>query len=278
MTSENTAGNHPIAASLRGAFRPAIGRRAGLECEHREGQQEALPDARDLICHYHFLENVGNQLCQKPHAKLTAALRRLKVCPALRSIRKDLVRWSRKGERLSPHQIEHLLSDPDEIVDLDSVALRRFVAYLLLRWLDDYKADLHGEYFPFDLPQLAFYRRGCQLADMLSEVVALPAFPQRELSTLKTIAGHLRWLRDDGTWLRPRLVWRKAAALFEELRKVLRLSSRPGRRWLRQRMGRRRDRTWPSRCKSGWTTGVIVYVSDATGSQTSRNVATSPRC
>jgi hypothetical protein len=29
-------------------------------------------------------------------------------------------------------------------------ALRRFVAYIVLRWLDDFGTDLQGEYFPFD--------------------------------------------------------------------------------------------------------------------------------
>lgn len=157
----------------------------------QRAKQEAIPRARDLICHYHFLENVGEPLCQKSHAKLESALRRLKVRSALRQIRKDLVRWTRKGVGLSRAQIRQLLSHPQAVAELDAAALRRFVAYVLLRWLDDYKADLQGEYFPFDLPNLAFYRRGLQLEELLRAVVTSEKFPQRELSTLKTIAGHL---------------------------------------------------------------------------------------
>lgn len=233
MTSENQQEIAQLLQRCVARFGPPLAVVRDLSANITEAIKEALPDARDLICHYHFLENVGSQLCEKPHAKLTAALRRLKVGAALRSIRKDLVRWSRKGARLSPLQIEDLLSHPAVIADLDSLALRRFVAYLLLRWLEDYKADLQGEYFPFDLPQLAFYRRGRQLADTLSEVVAWPAFPQRELSTLNTIAGHLRSLYDDQEVVAAAARLEKAAALFQELRTVLRLSSRPGRRWLR---------------------------------------------
>jgi hypothetical protein len=55
--------------------------------------------------------------------------------------------------------MEELLSHPERVKGLDLVALRRMVAYLLLRWLDDFGADLCGECFPFDLPSLAFYRR-----------------------------------------------------------------------------------------------------------------------
>ena len=46
---------------------------------------EVLRGIPDLICHYHFLQNVGEKLCEKPHAKLLAALRRLKTQAALRS-------------------------------------------------------------------------------------------------------------------------------------------------------------------------------------------------
>jgi hypothetical protein len=189
--------------------------------------RKVIPEARDLICHYHFLKNVGSQLCEQPYAKLGASLRRLKVAPALRSIRKELVRWSRKGGGLSSPQIKQILSDPATIADLPFLLARRFVAYLLLRWLDDYKADLQGEYFPFDLPHLALYRRGHQLAVILSEIVARPSFPEREWSTLKTIAGHLRCLLDDPEVVAVAARLEKAAALFQELRQVMRLDSRP---------------------------------------------------
>lgn len=201
----------------------------------KKAKQEVIPDLLDLICHYHFLENVGNKLCAKPHGKLTSVLRRLKTRASLRSLRKDLVRWSRKGERLSATQIEDLLRHPDQIADLDRVALRRFVPYVLLRWLDDFGADLRGEYFPFDLPSLAFYRRARQLDDLVGQLVGLPDFPKRELSTLKTMGRHLRLLRENKEVVAVAQRLEKAAALFDELRKVLRLSSRPQKGLLRGR-------------------------------------------
>jgi hypothetical protein len=206
-----------------------------LSTNIEQAKRDAIPEARDLICHYHFLENVGERLCEKPHATLTAALRRLKVRPALRSIRKDLVRWTRKGTRLSATQIQHLLSRPADIAELDAMSLRRFVAYVLLRWLDDYPADLQGEYFPFDLPSLAFYRRGLKLSDMVREVVDQPEFPQRELSTLRTMARHLAPLREDAVVVAAAARLEKAAALFGQLRKVLRFTSQPHERLLRGR-------------------------------------------
>ncbi len=203
-----------------------------LSSNIQKAKRKAIPDVPDLICHYHFLEIVGEKLCEKPHAKLTNALRRLKIRPALKSLRHDLVRWSKKAG-LSRAQIDLLLLHPENIADFDPVALRRFVGYVLLRWLDDYTADLRGEYFPFDLPSLAFYRRGLQLGQLVSELVASPDFPRKELSILNTMARHLAVLREDAELVAAAQRLEKAAALFEELRKVLRLSSHPGERLLR---------------------------------------------
>ena len=235
MTTENTLAISQVVRRCVERFGEPLAVVRDLSNNIKNAIQEVLPETLDLICQYHFLENVGSKLCQKPHTRLTTALRRLKVRPALTSLRKDLVRWSRKGEHLSAAQIDHLLRHPEQIADLDAVALRRFVAYVVLRWLDDFGTDLHGEYFPFDLPSLAFYRRGRRLGDWVDQLVALPEFPQRELSTLKTMARHLSSLREDPEVVAAAQRLEKAAALFEELRKVLRLSSRPQRGLLRGR-------------------------------------------
>ena len=225
MSSENKA---EITRLVRGCvehFGPPLAVMRDLSKNIANAKQEVLPDVPDLICHYHFLENVGTKLCQNPHGKLTSALRRLKVRPALKTVRNDLVRWNKKRAPFSAEQIDGLLRDPEAIEALDSAGLRRLVAYLLLRWLDDSGADLRGEYFPFDLPSLAFYRRGRRLEDLLRQIVASENFPERELSTLKTIARHLAPLREDEEVLAAAARLEKAAALFEELRDVLRLSS-----------------------------------------------------
>ena len=189
--------------------------------------KEALPEVLDLVCHYHFLENVGSKLCEKPHAKLTAALRRLNVQSALRSLRKDLVRYSKQKGCLSAEQVAQCIQSPQLLADLEPLAARRTVAYLVLRWLEDYGADLCGEYFPFDLPSLAIYRRGCEIHDWLVKLTAASDFPQKELSTLGTIARHLAPLRADAEVVAAAERLEKAEALFAELRGLLRLTSDP---------------------------------------------------
>jgi hypothetical protein len=233
MTTENTSEISKLLRRCVAYFGRPLAVVRDLSKNIENAKKEVIADVPDLICQYHFLENVGNQLCEKPHAQLTNALRRLKIRPALSSLRKDLVRWSRKGNPLSARQIDHLLVHPEQIAELDAVALRRFVAYVLLRWVEDFGADLRGEYFPFDLPSLAFYRRGLRLGEWVSELLATENFPEREFPTLRTIARHLAALREDPQLVAAAQRLEKAGALFEELRQILRLSSQPHERLLR---------------------------------------------
>jgi hypothetical protein len=253
MTSENRQEISKLMQRAVERFGKPLAVVRDLSVNIEKAKREAVPEARDLICHYHFLENVGEKLCEKPHSKLGTALRRMKLRPSLKSIRSDLVRWSRTGERLSRTKIDQLFSHPEDIEQLDAVALRRFVAYVLLRWLDDYKADLQGEYFPFDLPNLAFYRRGRKLEEMVRQLVSSSDFPQRELSTLNTIARHLAPLRDDAEVVAVATRLEKSGAMFEELRQVLRLASHPGQRLLRGRalsQGRQVAKQMPQRLET----------------------------
>ena len=198
--------------------------------------KDALPEVLDLVCQYHFLENVGSKLYEKPHARLTAALRRLKIQPALRSLRTDLVRYTKQKGCLSAQQVAQCIQSPQFLADLDPLQARRTVTYLLLRWLEDYGADLRGEYFPFDLPSLAFYRRGRQLYDYLVEVTGAAEFPQKEMSTLATITRHLAPLREDAEVVAAAERLKKTETLFEELRGLLRLTSDPHRTVLHRRV------------------------------------------
>ena len=118
----------------------------------------------DLICQYHFLENVGEALFKKSHQELFQRSRKLKIKPALKSIRNGIV-YRHKRSTKDPSQSimekefkefllnPYLLDDPNKVLHLDNerlTMLRKQLTYFILRWLDDYSSELKGEYFPFD--------------------------------------------------------------------------------------------------------------------------------
>ena len=196
--------------------------------------QRVMPEVLDLICQYHFLLNVGTKLCEKHHTKLTACLRRLKVRPAFRSLRHNLLRYTKQPLSLTPAQIELILTTPEQSTNLDLAQKRRVVAYMLLCWLEDYGSDLQGEYFPFDLPSLALYRRYRTVHGWLVQTVAGMDSPNQVFPTLETILRHLTTVVEDRELVAAADRLEKAASLFNELRDVLRLSCDGHRPLLRQ--------------------------------------------
>ena len=196
-----------------------------LSAQIEAAHQQVMPNVRDLICHYHFLQNVGTRLCEKHHTKLIACLRRLKIRPALCSLRRDLVRYTKQNGSLTTAQIEQLLTTPEQVTNLDTAQKRRALAYLILCWLEDYGADLHGEYFPFDLPSLALYRRYRIMYGWLVQTMAAVDSSDPASCTLATILRHLAKVVQDTELVAAAERLEKAATVFNELRDVLRLSS-----------------------------------------------------
>jgi hypothetical protein len=206
------------------SFGPPLALVRDLSVQIETAHRQVMPHIPDLVCQYHFLENVGTKLCEKHHAKLTNCLRRLKIRPGLGSVRRNLVRWSKRRPSLTCADIEKLVTRPEQAHDLDPVQARRCLAYALLRWLEDYGADLRGEFFPFDLPSLALYHRYRALHDQLLRT--LPALDLRDeaLSTLETIQCHLTTVVQDTELVAAAERLEKAAVLFNELRATLRLT------------------------------------------------------
>jgi len=217
-----------IGALLRGCvegFGRPLALVRDLSSAIRTAHREVMPDVPDLICQYHFLENVGLRLCESPHVRLTNSLRRLRIRPALNSLRHHLLANSRnKGISLSSVQIAQLLREPERAGLPDPAQGRRALAYLLLDWLEDYTADLSGRYFPFDLPSLAFYRRCRLLQERLVHMLTAKPDLARTFSTLLTLRRHLALLEEDPELRAAAARLEKAATLFNELRDTLRLS------------------------------------------------------
>jgi hypothetical protein len=157
----------------------------------------ALNDVLDLICHYHFLRAVGEALSEKLHANLTKRLPTVKLQPAFRSLRHDMVKASKGHKSISEEEVNKFIDDPQSMSDLDPVQMRRRLAYTILSWLDDYGADLNGEYFPFDLPSLAFCRRCLVLHEKLRKRLDAHQLKPRQLQTIRTIIAKFVVVSDD---------------------------------------------------------------------------------
>ncbi|MCP4273218.1 MAG: hypothetical protein GY781_14890 [Gammaproteobacteria bacterium] len=196
---------------------------------------EVFGDVLDLICQYHFLENVGKALFKETHQQLARQLRKLKIRPGLKSLRNGLVRRSKNVAPIEEKQFNEFLNHPQKALQFDPVMILKYLTHFIFRWLDDYCCELNGEYFPFDQPSLVFYGRCVKIYDLLNELLAATSFKGREKSTLASIVRVLQPVRNDEALVNTAKDLEKQVAIFKELRDILRFNRADSKPVLRQR-------------------------------------------
>ena len=210
-----------------------------LSTNYQPAIKDVFDQVVDLICQYHFLENVGKALLKKTHQQLTNIIRNLKVKTQFKSIRKKLVQTTIDKPSISSKQLEQFIKNPhiniNIILNLDKTILQKHLTYIILRWLDDYSSELKGEYFPFDQPALVYYRRCVQIYDLLTQLLDnSKQLKKSQKQTLLTIARNLEPFKNDKTLLEVANRLEKQVNIFTQLRNILRFNRADKKPILRQ--------------------------------------------
>lgn len=215
-----------------------------LSTNYQPAIKEVFDQAVDLICQYHFLENVGKALLKKTHQQLANIIRNLKVKTQFKSIRKKLVQTTIDKPSIPSKQLEQFIKNPNTNIDIDTIInldnldktiLQKHLTYIILRWLEDYSSELKGEYFPFDQPALVYYRRGVQVYDLLTQLLDnSKQLKKSQKQTLLTIARNLEPFKNNKTLLEVANRLEKQVNLFTQLRDILRFNRADKKPILRQ--------------------------------------------
>ena len=180
-------------------------------------------DVTILGCHSHFLKDIGKDLLEPSYDDLRKHLRSYGFKASLQRLirgwgqrlgikakeaREDIDEWARNAEK---HQIP---SGPTGLSIIRSLA----------QWALDYSADSENLRFPFDRPYLDFYKR-CKILRR-----AIDAYLRRSptdpdiLRALKRLARAIDPVIADRHFYHITQTLSKRAALFDKLRKTLRLN------------------------------------------------------
>jgi len=185
------------------------------------GLQHPIPV---LACHQHFLADVGRDLLNPSHGQLRALFRQWKVRPNLRALVRELGRSIGQdidSAREAASRWQNLSADGHRIESgLAGLAEVR----ALTQWILDAKAQASGLDFPFDRPYLDLYDR-CITALRACRVFLRNRPPDRGVTTaLRKLYRYLKPLdcKVPAYQVTERL--RRRAAVFDELRAVLRMS------------------------------------------------------
>lgn len=178
-----------------------------------------------LVCHEHFLADIGNDLLETPHSELRALFSRTKVRPKLRSLVRDLGRkiGEQIGEARKAIQQWQSMAEANHRIPEGQNGLA--VVRSMAQWTLDYKADATGLDFPFDRPYLDLYNRCVITLRALDAFLRIPPDDRKVVSAAKRLHRILVLVSCEVPFFQAVRRLRHRAALFDELRDKLRLAS-----------------------------------------------------
>jgi len=184
-----------------------------------------------LACHSHFLRDVGKDLMTVHYDELRGLVRSHRLRAHVRLLARDLGRELSVQLPSLREDVELWAKAANERV-LPTGAAGLAVVRSLAQWVLDYKRDGHGLGLPFDRPYLDFYRR-CRTVRRATDAFLRQAPDDKRVRrALVSLARTLDCVIADKAFCDVAAKLARRAALFERLRRVLRLSpdirSKPG--------------------------------------------------
>ena len=180
-----------------------------------------------LACHAHFLKDIGKDLLEPAHAQLRAIFRQIKVRPNLRSLARDL--GKKLGDGIEQARVALVdwqqSEDQGHLVPDGSAGLATVRA--MAQWVLDYPADGADQGFPFDRPYLDLYNRCVLASRAVDAFLTKPPHDGGVLKALRNLRSVLQPAACGHTLAQAAKTLVRRAALFDELRSVLRLQPKP---------------------------------------------------
>ena len=189
-------------------------------------------DMNILICHFHFLRDIGKDLLGKEYDLIRNRLRKHGAGSKLRY----RIRPMRTLVDENPKLVDNLASQAavrESLTRDELESMPALIAYSLVQWALAGKSDGSAYGFPFDRPHMEFALR---IRDAHREIEELKkAFDGNSLNSMRPLlktAGSMRNIIDD------KVLWRavdgikKKIDVFDKLRKAMRIAPCDGERGL----------------------------------------------
>ncbi len=176
-----------------------------------------------LACHQHFLADVGKDLLEPAHAELRGLFRRFKVRSKLRALVRDLGRELGTDIEEARQAVLEWQSLADAEHRIDPGRNGEATVRALAQWVLDFKAQATGLDFPFDRPYLDLFDRSMTALRATDAFLRIPPEDKKVTRLLKRFHRYLEPMASEVPFRQVAARLRRRAALFDELRQVLRM-------------------------------------------------------
>ena len=186
---------------------------------------QVFPTTRDLICHFHFLRDIGKDFLEPAYDELRQRLRSHAMSSRLRALVRNVrVRIDGGHGEVAPAAfMTETLKTAGAAQNIRIIPL--VATYSLALWALQGKHCGDGYGFPFDRPLLVFAERLIELSALLSKVVPfLPTDERQDIQPLFNLARIVSRARKDIGLLQAVTELRWRSQTFDLLRQAMRIA------------------------------------------------------
>jgi hypothetical protein len=176
---------------------------------------------RVLICHMHFLRDIGKDILNVDYNELKLSIHALKVLPKLRALVKTLNKESQMPTVKARLVIQNMVEQNKPEIPVGNDGL--IVVRLMVQWILDYASDGNNEKFPFDRPYISFYNRCKEILNSANMVILQRSCDSRVLDALTKLGRMLEDIVDNNHIQMCVGALVKETLVFDSLRDALRL-------------------------------------------------------
>lgn len=185
-------------------------------------------DIRILICHFHFLRDLGKDLLEKDYDTLRKKLRKHGISSTLRrrlrSLRVTVDEHSELLAKINPD-----LSTGEKLTKEEMKVTPTLIAYSLIQWVLDGKSDGDAYGFPFDRPLMCFCLRIIEIFRQVESLKRNFASNEHKYNKpLLGILGDVRKIVEDRAITQALDSLQEKIRVFDELRKAMRIAPANG--------------------------------------------------
>ncbi len=175
---------------------------------------------RHLICHFHFLRDIGKDLLAKDYGVIRNALKKHGISKQLHCRKRQLTK-TRSDDSII-EAIPEMLKSTDLPGQMNNCELENY-CYTMIMWALDGKNDGDGYGFPFDKPLLVFYQRLSIIHSRLKDCVKI--IENRELKKIPTkLINDIEPLFQEIECAKAADTMQEKSKVFEKLRKAMRIA------------------------------------------------------
>ena len=195
--------------------------------------ETVFPGVEILVCHFHFLRDIGKDLLEVQYDIIRKRLRHFGFLVQLRNLAKSLIVLCNDANDINSFYEAVICTQSTAMHNQTETAM---LLYTLIEWILDWKSESNGYGFPFDRPHLDLALRVKKVLEVLKKIEKINNFQTGKISIVQKVFKRLNIIlnevADDKKLNDAVTETEQDIQIFELFRNAMRVASKNGKNGL----------------------------------------------